>query len=253
MSQNGLRIDTAHNYNLRSPDATFSLASVGGQVHRLIVWRANGAKDRLRIGETLQRPGEPAFPCGEIRYLRISEDVVFPIYAVAEHQAREWIIEVRYDGGGESVLYFFQDKEQALGFQSMVTGYDVVEYYENTTIQITHRRHKNPVRNAFRARANPQLENRGEVQLWKRKPTTTESSPPLPVGSPGTLTSSGTGTHAQRQQRLSDNLSLCTDATTGQQFYLASPVPKPVLVMFFKNDKGGYTMMRTDSTWSTSL
>lgn len=243
MPHNISEIDTSYTYNLHCPDATFTLASADGQIHRLVVWKACGVSDWLRIHQSVQRPDEPAFPAGDIRHLCISRDVVFPMYAVTEYRANVWNIEVRYAGGGESVIYPFQDKEQALGFQAMVTGYDVVSCLENTSVYLTYRKHGSFVPNALRTKAHPELAGLGEVQLWRRKPLATDTNLSLPLASPRTA-SSGTGT--QQTRRISDNLSLCTDAA-GQQFYLSRHVPNPILVIFVKDVKlGGYTMLRTD-------
>jgi hypothetical protein len=46
--------------------------------------------------------------------------------AATEYRARVRSIEVRYTSSGESVIYPFQDKKQALMFQSLVTEYDVL-------------------------------------------------------------------------------------------------------------------------------
>ena len=239
------KTDVSHRYDIDNPDATLFLASNDGTRQMLVICRAHGARHKLRIAEMIQRPGEPVYPTGSVRYLNIQSDVVFPMYAVTEFRPTEWNIVVRYDGGAEPVIYAFQDKEEALKFQSLVTGYDTAVVFEGVRVAVTYRRHRALI-NAFRVSEDPELVGSGELQLWRRTPRPTNAGPGG-ITRATTSTSLPNGASTLRSgQRVTDTVSLYTDNVTGQQGYFSVRLPPPLLVGFLK-ERGGYTMVKINS------
>lgn len=242
-------VNVSHRYDLGNPAEILRLASRDDAHRRLVVWRACGVKHRLRIGETFQRANEPELSMGEIRYLNIEKDVVFPTYALTEYQPTEWNIEVRYDEGGESVVYPFQEKDDALRFQSLVTGYKVVKCVRNTSFALVYRRHKQAILNAFKIRGDPELLAAGEIQLWEHQPQTGDTRLHESNGHSSTETGSMSRatSNTRKDPRLSDSISLRTDSATGQRLIVSDCIWSPVLVGFLKEQTGVYTMLKMES------
>jgi len=231
-----------HQYDTERPDEKLLLASPPGVQHRLVVYLARGARRKIRIAVTIQQDGHPEFPKGVALYLEIDKDVVIPLWAIQPNPIK-WDVAVHYDQGGEQVVYEFQTKDQALRFQSLVTGYDVVQCYRDIELAAVHHHEKReaPWYKFWKeVSAKPELRGRGEVQIWQRRGQATAL---MPAGTPRADTTSlrsgpsrriSTTTTMTIQPRQPDTVTIITNRS-GQQLIFGKKPDPPVAVAFLRN------------------
>jgi hypothetical protein len=242
-----------HHYDTNNPDGKYELVSPPGTQYRLVVFQARGARRRIRTAVTVQDVGHPELEKGVALYLELDKDPVIPLWATQKNPSK-WDVAVHYDQGGEQIVYEFQTKKAALDFQSLVTGYDVVEYRTNVELVAVHDHEKSKVpwyMSWKKVSSKPRLQGQGEIQIWSRR------SQPGGVRPSGTsrgetaLREPSINTSASPEAGQADVITVMTN-TNGQRIILATKPNPPLLVAFLRIGEE-YVMLKVncecESSW----
>ncbi|PKS12584.1 hypothetical protein jhhlp_000792 [Lomentospora prolificans] len=189
----------------------------------------------------IKRPDEPEYPDGHALFLDVDRDTVIPMYAIVQYRPTEWLIEVRYDGGGETAVYSFKSKDGALRFQSLVTGYNVSASFEGVHVALIHIPNDGGLKIFNKLKSMGEFAEIAQLQLWQKKSSLSTSGPssrqsvasdPRRPSTFRTLPSAG------------DAVSLQTDPITRQDVYVSDAIAPPVLVAFMRGKDGRATMLK---------
>ncbi|KAK3368786.1 hypothetical protein B0H63DRAFT_81505 [Podospora didyma] len=194
---------------------------------------------------------------------------ILPLYArTPDINKTEWVVEVAYSRGALRVAYPFRSRSDALRFQQLLTGYEVVACFEDVTCTV---RHKKPL-----TIRDPQYVGVGEIQLWRRPREVQQQQQnnglaplsPVSTGSSSSSSQQRTPTFAtppllRRPASVVSNQSTASSVRSSMSTIHENGEKKktvfvtkndpPLLVAFLRdsNNPGGYTMLRVNITHLT--